>query len=142
MSVIKENDTVVLHYTGKLSDGQIFDSSQDREPLEFTLGKGMLIPGFENAVMGMKVDEEKTFDIPSNEAYGEHREDLIQDVPKDKLPEEIKPEVGMQLTSRLPDGREIPVTIAEVSDSAIKVDANHPLAGKDLQFEVKIVEIK
>lgn len=142
MSKVKANDTVKVHYTGKLEDGQVFDSSREREPLEFTLGEGQIIPGFEKAVIDMEVNDTKTVNIPSSEAYGEHSNELIQEVPKDQLPEEIKPEVGMQLMSKTPDGREIPLVVTKVEDAAIEVDANHPLAGKDLTFELEIVEIK
>lgn len=142
MSKVKPNDTVKVHYTGKLADGQVFDSSREREPLEFTMGEGMIIPGFEKALMDMSVNETKTVNIPSDEAYGERREDLVQEVPKDQLPEEIKPEVGMPLMSQTPDGQQIRLTVTEVMDGSIVVDANHPLAGKDLTFELELVEIK
>lgn len=142
MSKVKEKDTVRVHYTGKLTDGQVFDSSREREPIEFTLGEGQLIPGFEKGMIGMEVSETKTLNIPMDEAYGARNNELIQEVPKAELPEEIKPEVGMNLMSRTPDGREIPLTVTEVKDEAIVVDANHPLAGKDLEFEVELVEIK
>ncbi|QTN39349.1 peptidylprolyl isomerase [Cryomorphaceae bacterium] len=142
MSQVKQNDTVRVHYTGTLADGEIFDSSREREPLEFTLGQGQLIPGFENGVIDMKTGETKTVHIPAAEAYGERREEMIQEVPKDQLPEEIKPEVGMTLFSRTPDGREMPLIVSEVLETSIMVDANHPLAGKDLTFEIELVEIK
>lgn len=142
MSQVKENDTVKLNYTGKLADGQVFDTSVGKQPLEIKLGEGKLIPGFEKALHNMKVSEKKTFEIPSAEAYGAVREDLIQEVAKSQLPPEIKPEVGMGLTSKTPDGRELPLVVKEVKDEAIVVDANHPLAGKDLTFEVELLEIK
>lgn len=142
MSKVKANDTVRVHYTGKLADGRVFDSSQDREPLEFTLGQGQIIPGFEKGVMDMAVAEKKTINIPSSEAYGERREDMMQEVPKDQLPPDIKPEVGMGLVSQTPQGQEMRLTVAEVKDNTIVVDANHPLAGEDLTFEVELVEIK
>ncbi|MBL7473528.1 FKBP-type peptidyl-prolyl cis-trans isomerase [Robertkochia sediminum] len=141
MSQVKANDTVKVHYTGKLTNGQVFDSSLEREPLEFTLGKGMLIPGFENGILDMKVNEKKTIEIPAEQAYGDTREELIQEVPMSELPEEIKPEVGMQLISKAPDGREIPLMVSEVKEESIMVDANHPLAGKDLIFDVEVIEI-
>lgn len=141
MSQVKANDTVKVHYTGKLTNGQVFDSSLEREPLEFTLGKGMLIPGFENGILDMKVNEKKTIEIPAEQAYGDTREELIQEVPMSELPEEIKPEVGMQLISKAPDGREIPLMVSEVKAESIMVDANHPLAGKDLIFDVEVIEI-
>lgn len=142
MSKVKANDTVRVHYTGKLADGRVFDSSQDREPLEFTLGQGQIIPGFEKGVIDMAVAEKKTINIPSSEAYGERREDMMQEVPKEQLPPDIKPEVGMGLVSQTPQGQEMRLTVAEVKDETIVVDANHPLAGEDLTFEVELVEIK
>ncbi|MAX80628.1 MAG: peptidylprolyl isomerase [Crocinitomicaceae bacterium] len=142
MSQVKVNDTIKVHYTGKLEDGQIFDTSENREPLEFTVGSGMLIPGFENGVIDMKVNEKRTLNIPSAEAYGAVNQDLFQEVEKSLLPPEINPEVGMGLMSQSPDGREMPLTITEVRENTIVVDANHPLAGKDLTFEIELVEIK
>lgn len=142
MSKVKEKDTVKVHYTGKLADGQVFDSSREREPLEFTLGQGQIIPGFEKGLLDMEVNQSKTLKIPVAEAYGERNEELIQTVPKGELPEEIKPEVGMNLMSRTPDGREIPLVVTEVEEASITVDANHPLAGKELTFEVELIEIK
>ncbi len=142
MSTVKANDTIKVHYTGKLNDGRVFDSSVDREPLEFTLGQGQLIPGFENGVIDMAVNEKKTVNIPSAEAYGERREDMMQEVPKNQLPPEIKPEVGMGLVSQTPEGQEMRLTVAEVKDETIVVDANHPLAGQDLTFEIEVLEIK
>lgn len=142
MSTVKEKDTVRVHYTGKLANGDVFDSSVDKDPLEFTMGEGQIIPGFEKGLMDMAVNEKKTVEIPMAEAYGPHSEELIQDVPKAELPVEVKPEVGMQLMSKLPDGREIPLVVTEVADDKITVDANHPLAGKDLVFDLELVEIK
>jgi FKBP-type peptidyl-prolyl cis-trans isomerase SlpA len=142
MSTVKEKDVVRVHYTGKLANGDVFDSSVDKEPLEFTMGEGQIIPGFEKGLMDMAVNEKKTVEIPMADAYGPHSEELIQDVPKAELPAEVKPEVGMQLMSKLPDGREIPLVITEVAEDKITVDANHPLAGKDLTFDLELVEIK
>lgn len=142
MSQVKEKDTVKVHYTGKLaSTGQVFDSSLEREPIEFTLGEGTIIPGFETGVLNMKEAEKKTIEIPKEEAYGEVRKDLFQQVGKDQLPEEIKPEVGMGLVSQNPDGSERQLRVAEVNEDHIVVDANHPLAGHDLTFELELVEI-
>jgi FKBP-type peptidyl-prolyl cis-trans isomerase SlpA len=141
MSQVKQNDKVKVHYTGKLADGQVFDSSLEREPMEFQMGQGQLIPGFENGILDMKVNEKKTIVIPSNEAYGEVREELIQEVPNDRLPPEIKPEVGMGLVSTTPEGQEIQLVVKEVKDAAIVVDGNHPLAGQELTFEVEVLEI-
>jgi FKBP-type peptidyl-prolyl cis-trans isomerase SlpA len=142
MSLVKENDTVKVHYTGKLADGQVFDSSEGKEPIEFTLGQGQLIPGFEKGLIDMKLNEKKTINIPKDEAYGDSREDLVQEVQKSELPEEIKPEVGMGLVSKSQDGREMNLVIAEVKEESIVVDGNHPLAGKDLIFDLEVVEIK
>lgn len=142
MSQVKPNDTVRVHYTGKLSDGQIFDSSLEREPIEFTLGQGQLIPGFEQGVLNMKVNEKKTIEIPHTEAYGEVKEELFHEVGKDKLPEDIKLEVGMGLVSKAPDGSERQLTVSEIKEDTIVVDANHPLAGKDLIFELELMDIK
>ena len=138
----KIDDTVEVHYKGTLSSGEVFDSSEGREPIEFKLGAGQLIPGFEKGVVGMKVEESKTINIPVAEAYGERKKELVQEVPKTQLPEEIKPEVGMNLTSQSPTGQQIPLVVTEVKDETITVDANHPLAGHDLTFELKLVSIK
>ena len=132
MSQVKENDTVKVHYTGKLINGQIFDSSLEREPLEFTLGQGMLIPGFEKAVIDMKVNDKKTVDIPVAEAYGDIIKELFHKVAKAQLPPEMEPAVGLGLASRDEQGNEHHVI----------VDANHPLAGQELVFDLELVEIK
>lgn len=142
MSQVKDNDTVQVHYTGKLENGQVFDSSVEREPLEITLGQGALIPGFEKGLLDMKVNEKKTISIPKQEAYGEVQKELFQSVPKDNLPQEIKPEVGMGLMAKNPDGTERQLRVAEVNDDHIIVDANHPLAGHDLTFDLELVAIK
>jgi|TARA_B110000438_G_C15803972_1_gene646428 FKBP-type peptidyl-prolyl cis-trans isomerase SlpA len=139
---VELNKNVSVHYTGKLKDGSIFDSSVDREPLSFTVGEGKLIPGFENGIVGMKVNEKKLIEIPSNEAYGDVRDELIQEVAKTNLPEELTPEVGMQLQSNAEDGSTLLVTIVKVEDESVVVDANHPLAGKDLVFDIEVVDIK
>lgn len=139
--MLKVNDTVKVHYTGTLKNGEVFDSSKGKEPLEFTIGAGQIIPGFENGIMGMKVDESKTINIAADDAYGARRDELVQEVPKAQLPAEINPQVGMQLMSQGPDGQQIPLVVTEVKETSITVDANHPLAGKDLIFEVSIVSI-
>ena len=141
MSQVKENDRVKVHYTGKLANGEVFDSSLEREPMEFQVGQGQLIPGFEKGIIDMKVNEKKTLVIPSEEAYGEARKELIQEVPNDKLPPEIKPEVGMGLVSTTPEGQEIQLVVKEVKDNAIVVDGNHPLAGQELTFEIEVIDI-
>ncbi|HTO37497.1 MAG TPA: peptidylprolyl isomerase [Brumimicrobium sp.] len=142
MSQVKKNDQIKVHYTGKLTNGEVFDSSVGREPLEFTVGAGQMIPGFDTGVLDMKLNEKKVIEIPSAEAYGEKREDLMQEVPKIHLPQDMQPEVGMQLMAQLPDGGQQPLVVTEVKEETIIVDANHPLAGKDLVFEVEVVEIK
>ena len=143
MSQVKANDKVKVHYTGKLEDGQVFDSSVERgEPIEFQLGQGQLIPGFEQGLIDMKVNEKKTINIPKEEAYGEPKDELIQEVPKSQLPENMEPAVGMPLVSKTPDGREINLVVKEVKDESIVVDANHPLAGKDLVFDLELLEIQ
>jgi FKBP-type peptidyl-prolyl cis-trans isomerase 2 len=143
MSQVKANDTVKVHYTGSITaNGEIFDSSLEREPLEFTLGQGMLIPGFENGVIDMKVNEKKTINIPKEEAYGVVREELFQEVSKQELPPDLEPQVGMGLVSRGPNGQEHQLRVAQVNENSIVVDANHPLAGHDLTFELEVVEIK
>ncbi|RXG15348.1 FKBP-type peptidyl-prolyl cis-trans isomerase 2 [Leeuwenhoekiella aestuarii] len=139
---VKNNDTVQVHYTGKLTNGQIFDSSVDKEPLEFQLGQGQIIPGFENGLIDMKVTEKKTVTIPESEAYGEVRKDLFQEVPKAELPPEIDPQVGMGLVAKNPDGSERQLRVAEVRNESIVIDANHPLAGQDLVFDLEVVAIK
>jgi len=137
----KANDKVKVHYKGTLNNGEVFDSSEGRDPLEFQLGAGQMIPGFEKGVMGMQVKESKTINIPAAEAYGESKDELIQEVQKSQLPPEINPEVGQQLVAKAPDGRETPLVVTEVKDDTITVDSNHPLAGKDLTFEVTLVSI-
>jgi FKBP-type peptidyl-prolyl cis-trans isomerase SlpA len=141
MSKVKANDTVKVHYTGKLNDGSVFDSSREKDPIQFTMGQGQIIPGFENGLIDMEVNETKTINIPSAEAYGDRNDEMIQEVPKSQLPPEVKPEVGMNLMSQTPDGQQMQLTVAEVKEESIVVDANHPLAGKDLTFEVELVEI-
>ncbi len=141
MSQVKDGDTVKVHYTGTLEDGTVFDTSREREPLEFTLGNGQLIPGFEKAVIGMAEGDTTEVSIESDNAYGERRDDLELEVSKTDLPEEIDPEVGMQLQMQQEEGRAIPVQITNVEEEVVTLDANHPLAGKDLNFEIELVEI-
>ena len=138
---VKTNDKVKVHYTGKLTTGEVFDSSEGRDPLEFTVGGGQMIKGFDEAVNGMVLNEKKTVTIPSDEAYGARREDLIQEVPRDQLPAEMNPEVGQQLMATNDLGHQTPVSVTAVNEASITVDANHMLAGKDLVFEIELVEI-
>ncbi len=141
-SQARNGDVVQVDYTGKLADGTVFDSSVERGPLEFTLGAGQVIPGFEKAVLGMKVGEQKTVTIPADEAYGPYRDEQVVELPREKLPSDMTPEVGQQLVMRQSDGSEIVVVITEVSDETVTIDANHPLAGKDLTFEIELVKIQ
>jgi FKBP-type peptidyl-prolyl cis-trans isomerase SlpA len=142
MNQVKENNTIKVNYTGKLSDGQVFDSSEGKEPLEFTLGQGQIIPGFEKGVMDMKLNEKKTITIAKEEAYGEINDDLKQEVQKTELPEDITPKVGMGLISKTPDGKETNLRVIEVKAETVVIDGNHPLAGEALIFEVEVVGIK
>ncbi len=140
MALAKSGDTVRIHYTGTLTDGSQFDSSTGREPLEFTLGDGMVIPGFDTAVDGMSIGESKTFEIPSDQAYGERRDEMVMTVSRDEFPDHINPEAGQQL--QMQQGEQVfVVTVTDVNDEAIVLDANHPLAGEDLTFTVELVEI-
>jgi FKBP-type peptidyl-prolyl cis-trans isomerase 2 len=141
LSKVKDGDTVKVHYTGTLENGEIFDSSENREPLEFTLGQGQLIPGFEKAVAGLEIGESTTVDIPSADAYGEVREDLIISVPKDQLPDDVEPQIGMQLQVNQPNGQPVPVRITAIGEEDLTLDANHPLAGQDLTFKIELVEV-
>ncbi len=141
MQQVKKGDTIKVHYHGRLEDGSTFDSSEGREPLEFEVGGGMVIPGFDDGVTGMQVGEKKSINIPYNEAYGPKQDDLLFDFPKDKFPPDITPEIGMQMNMRGENGQQFPVTVQEVSDEKIVLDANHPLAGKNLTFDLELVEI-
>ena len=141
-AIASDGDTVRVHYTGTLEDGTTFDTSVEREPLEFTLGTDRMIPGFEKAVSGLKVGESKTVTIPAEEAYGPYRDDLVIVVEREELPADLEPEVGQQLQMYQTDGSTVVVIVTEVSETTITIDANHPLAGKDLTFEIKLVEIK
>lgn len=141
MSDAKTGDTVRIHYTGTLSDGSTFDSSNGRDPLEFTVGSGQIIPGLDRAIDGMSVGEKKTVEVPAAEAYGDRNPEGVQSVPRAQVPDHIPLDPGTQLQVQTGDGRTMPVTVAEVTDEAVVLDANHPLAGKDLTFEVELVEI-
>lgn len=141
MSKVKDGDTVKVHYTGKLEDGSVFDSSVERDPLEITLGEGKLIPGFEKAVVGLEVGDKTTANIESADAYGDRREDLELSIERNQLPEDIEPQVGMQLQLNQPNGQPVPVQITKVEEENIMIDANHPLAGKDLTFDIELVDI-
>jgi peptidylprolyl isomerase len=141
MAQAQQGDKVKVHYTGKFDDGTVFDSSAGQQPLEFTIGEGQVIPGFENAVIGMNPGDKKSATIPAGDAYGEYMDEMVLTVERNQLPPELQPEVGQQLQIRNPDGQAIPVIITDVTDSTITLDANHPLAGQDLTFDIELVEI-
>ncbi len=139
--MVKKGDKIKVHYHGKLSNGETFDSSEGREPLEFEVGSGMVIPGFDEGVTGMKVGEKKTISIPFAEAYGPQNPDMLVEMPKDRFPPEMEIEVGMPLVMSDQNGQQFQVTVTEVKEESIMLDANHPLAGKDLTFDLELVEI-
>lgn len=141
MAQAKHGDTVRVHYTGSLSDGTQFDSSRGGEPLSFTVGGGNIIPGFENAVVGMETGDTKTVEIPSGDAYGPYRDQLVQEVPRSAIPPEIQLQEGMVLHARGPEGQELSFTVLAFDDEKVRIDGNHPLAGKDLTFDLELVEI-
>ena len=141
MSQAKSGNTVKIHYTGTLDDGTEFDSSAGREPLEFAIGSGQVIPGFDSAVDGMTVGDSKTVTIPAGEAYGERHDQLVQEVPKTALPDDMKAEVGTQLQSQGPDGQVMNLLVTAVEVESITVDGNHPLAGQALTFAIELVEV-
>jgi len=135
----KKEDIVRVNYTGRLEDGTVFDTSTDGDPLEFRLGAGEVIPGFEEAVIGMNEGAKKTVTLPSDQAYGPRREDLMIQVDRDKLPDDLKPEVGQRLAVELGEEQRAVVVVTEVTDAAITIDANHPLAGEALTFDIELV---
>jgi peptidylprolyl isomerase len=141
MATALAGDSVSVHYTGKLDDGTVFDSSRDREPLAFTIGEGMLIPGFEKAVLGMSPGDSAQVRIPAEEAYGPYRQELLSRVPREDFPPSITPEVGLQLEATGEEGERMLVTITEVDEQSILIDGNHPLAGQDLNFSIQLLEI-
>jgi len=139
MPAAQTGDTVAVHYTGKLEDGSIFDSSREREPFKFTIGKGQVIPGFEQAVIGMEVGDSTTVTIPAEEAYGVVEQDMIATFPRDQFPADMPLKVGDRLQLRSEDGQVFFAGVVEVDDEKVKLDANHPLAGKTLIFEIERV---
>ena len=141
MTTAKQGDTVHIHYSGSLADGTVFDSSADRDPLSFTIGSGQVIPGFEEAVIGMAIDEKKNVTIPVDKAYGPRNEELVMTVPKEQVPPDLNPEVGQKLQMQGPENTPVVVEVTEVAEEHIKLDANPPLAGKDLVFDIELVEI-
>jgi len=142
MAVATDGDTVRIHYTGRLDDGTVFDSSEGRDPLEFVLGAGQVIPGFDQAVTGMETGEEKTVTIPAGDAYGPRRGELIVNLGRSEIPKGLDPKVGQRLQMSTQDGKTLQVTVAETSDTGVVLDANHPLAGKDLTFDIHLVETR
>lgn len=138
----KKGDTVAVHYTGTLDDGQVFDSSRDRDPLEFEVGGGQVIPGFDRAVEGLEIGESREVTLEPKEAYGDPREDLVVDVDRDRFPQDEEPEVGRQVQVQVSPGEHRVATITDVQEESVTLDLNHPLAGKALTFAVELVEIR
>lgn len=141
MTEIKDGDTVRIHYTGTLTDGDVFDSSEGRDPLEFVVGSGQIISGLDSALPGMTMGEKKRVEIPCVDAYGPINPGMRQSIPREGVPDDIPLDLGTQLQMQTPDGQAVSVTIVGVDDATITLDANHPLAGKDLIFDIEIVAI-
>ncbi len=141
MAQAKMGDKVKVHYTGYLKDGTVFESSPKEEPFVFTIGRGEVIPGFENAVIGMNEEDIKSVTIPPEDAYGHYKKDNVATVDKSKIPSNIDPKLGMQLQVRTPEGIITNVTVTEITENSVILDGNHPLAGKKLTFEIKLLEI-
>lgn len=141
MSQAKSGDVVHVHYTGRLEDDSVFDSSLERDPLSFQLGKGQVVPGFDKAVSGMDVGEKKTVNLPSDEAYGPRVEQLIFTAPRENLPEGFDPQVGEMVGLESKDGRQMDAVVTHADEENIRMDGNHPLAGKDLTFDIELVKI-
>jgi FKBP-type peptidyl-prolyl cis-trans isomerase 2 len=141
MSQVKAGDTVKVHYHGRLTNGDTFDSSEGREPLEFEVGSGMVIKGFDDGLMGMAIGQKKTIEIAVENAYGPKDPQMLMDFPKDRFPADMKPEIGMRLNMTNDRGQQIPVVITEVRGDTVILDANHPLAGENLIFDLELVEI-
>jgi len=142
MNVVKKGDVVDIEYTGKLSDGKVFDTSKGREPLKFKVGDGELLPEFEKAVVGMKLNEEKTFTISAKDAYGERDENLVRTFPRAFLPPDFNAKEGMQIVLQDKEGNKIPAIIKSIDEKNVVLDLNHPLAGQDLTFDIKVVKIE
>lgn len=142
MTQAKLGDTVKVNYTGKLQDGTVFDSSENRDPLQFSLGEGQVIAGFEEAIVGMSPGDSKSVNIPSEQAYGPYQDELVIVVDEKQIPSDLSVEVGQQLQMRHSSGQAVPVTITNITDDKVTLDANHPLAGKDLIFDIELVTIQ
>jgi peptidylprolyl isomerase len=142
MTMAKSGDTVRIHYTGSLNDGSVFDSSEGRDPLEFTLGSGMVIAGFDAGVTGMNVGDKKRVEIPCDQAYGPRHDNAMQAVDRTEFPDNIPLEIGLQLQMQAPNGQPMMVTVSELTETEVTLDANHALAGKDLTFELELVSIE
>jgi peptidylprolyl isomerase len=141
MAQVKSGDKVKVHYHGKLTSGETFDSSEGREPLEFEVGSGMVIKGFDDGVTGMSVGEKKTLNIPFDEAYGPRQPEMIVEFPKERFPQDMELELGMQLMMNNGAGQQFPVVVTQIKEEVVVLDANHPLAGQDLVFDIELVEI-
>ena len=141
MTQAKHGDTIKVHYTGKLRDGTVFDSSLSREPLQFTLGQGQMIVGFEQAIVGMSPGESRAVDIPASQAYGPYLQEAIGQIDRCDLPADLEPKVGQQLQGQHQDGRILMATVTHVSETTVTLDGNHPLAGEDLSFDILLVKI-
>ena len=141
MAQVKEGDTIRVHYTGKFEDGKVFDSSEDGTPIQFTVGQGDLIKGFEKAVLGMSAGESKTVNIPAEEGYGIHKDEMVFEFDKSRASQDFDPQIGQQVQMYRADGMPITVTVTGKSDKSYTMDCNHPLAGKNLIFDIKVVEI-
>lgn len=142
MAEAKQGDTVQVHYTGKLEDGTVFDTSRERDPLKFTIGEHQVIAGFEHAVVGMSEGQEKTAEIPAAQAYGEHDKRLVSQVSRAQIPSNVDVSLNDRLQVRRPDGQTFVVTVTDLSEQTVTLDANHPLAGKDLTFDIELVDIE
>jgi len=137
----KPGDTVAVHYTGKLADGSVFDTSKDRDPVQFVLGQRRVIPGFDKAIAGMAPGQKKTAEVPPEDAYGPRRPELVLEVARDQIPPDVSAEVGQELQVQTTAGQAIPAVVVEASDTAVTLDANHPLAGQELTFEIELVDV-
>lgn len=142
MEAAKVGDLVCVHYTGKFKSGEVFDSSKERDPLEFTLGNKELLAGFEEGVVGMKPGESKSVTLEPENAFGERREDLLLELPKKEFPQHISPSVGLQLKLSNAEGADMTVVVSEVGEESVTLDGNHPMAGKTVVFDIELVEIK